>query len=146
MYYFEDSGGVLPVHELGVTATGHLPGSGRFDVHWTAEIGNGSASPGSLFGDGVEGFASDRKRTNLSFIYEGPNGSRVYRWEPIILAAISPPGFAKSESDSDQCLRRLHFPQMGVPERSGPAASSDNGGGKVLQFASCVYAARLHDR
>jgi hypothetical protein len=73
MYYFEDSGGVLPVHEVGVTTTGYIP-SGKFNVHWTAEIGNGSAEFGSpLFGDGVENFASDRNRKDLNFaIYSRP--------------------------------------------------------------------------
>jgi hypothetical protein len=68
MYYFEDSGGVLPVHEVGITTTGFVPGSGKFNVHWTAEIGNGSAETGSpLFGDGVENFASDRNRKDINF-------------------------------------------------------------------------------
>jgi hypothetical protein len=73
MYYFEDSGGVLPVHEVGVTTTGYVP-SGKFNVHWTAEIGDGSAEFGSpLFGDGVENFASDRNRKDLNFaVYSRP--------------------------------------------------------------------------
>ena len=54
MYYFEDAGGVLPVHEVGVTTTGYVP-SGKWNLHWTAEVGNGSATFGSdSFGDGVE--------------------------------------------------------------------------------------------
>ena len=70
MYYFEDSGGVLPVHELGVTTTGYVPGSGKMDIHWTAEVGNGSAEFGSpLYGDGVENFASDRNRKDLNFAF-----------------------------------------------------------------------------
>ncbi len=67
MYYFEDSGGVLPVHEVGVTTTGLVPGSGKFNLHWTAEVGNGSAEFGTpLFGDGVENFASDRNRKDVN--------------------------------------------------------------------------------
>ena len=69
MYYYEDSGGQLPVHELGVTTTGAVPGSGRFDLHWVAEIGNGRADAGALFGDGVENFASDRNRKDLNFAF-----------------------------------------------------------------------------
>lgn len=74
MYYWEDSGGVLPVHEVGVTTTGYVPGSGKFNVHWTAEIGNGSAEVGSPnFGDGVENFASDRNHKDLNFaVYSRP--------------------------------------------------------------------------
>jgi hypothetical protein len=74
MYYWEDSGGVLPVHEVGVTSTGFVPGSGKFNLHWTAEIGNGSAEFGSSdYGDGVESFASDRNRKDLNFaVYSKP--------------------------------------------------------------------------
>lgn len=66
MYYFEDSGGPLPVHEVGLTTTGYVP-SGKFNIHWIAEIGNGRADAGSLFGDGVENFASDRNRKDINF-------------------------------------------------------------------------------
>jgi hypothetical protein len=67
MFYFEDSGGPLPVHEVGVTTTGYIP-SGKLNLHWIAEVGNGSAEVGSpLYGDGVENFASDRNRKDLNF-------------------------------------------------------------------------------
>jgi hypothetical protein len=74
MYYYEDSGGVLPIHEVGVTTTGYVPGSGKFDLHWTAEIGNGSSEFGSPnYGDGVENFASDRNHKDLNFaVYSKP--------------------------------------------------------------------------
>jgi hypothetical protein len=74
MYYFEDAGGVLPVHELGVTATGYLP-SGKFNLHWIAEVGNGSSEFGSAnFGDGVENFATDRNRKDVNFaVYIKPD-------------------------------------------------------------------------
>ena len=69
MYYFEDSGGPLPVHELGVTTTGYIP-SGKMNLHWTAEIGNGSSELFSpLRGDGVENYASDRNRKDLNFAF-----------------------------------------------------------------------------
>ena len=48
MYLFEDSGGVLPVHTVGVTMTGLIPQTGRLGLHWVAEMGNGRASnPGA---------------------------------------------------------------------------------------------------
>lgn len=74
MYYFEDSGGSLPVHQVGVTTTGYIPGSGKLDLHWTAEIGNGSSEVGaSTFGDGVENSVSDRNRKDINFaIYSRP--------------------------------------------------------------------------
>jgi hypothetical protein len=100
MYYWEDSGGVLPVHEVGVTTTGLVPGSGKFNVHWTAEIGNGSAELGSpLFGDGVESFASDRNRKDLNFaVYSRPEwfdglqlGGSILHGDLIPSGGIIPP-------------------------------------------------------
>lgn len=44
---FESDGGVLPIHTLGVSATGQIP-SGRLDLRYIAELGNGRASQASL--------------------------------------------------------------------------------------------------
>jgi hypothetical protein len=43
LFAFEDEGGILPVHNVGVSATGMIP-SGHFGLHYVAEIGNGRAS------------------------------------------------------------------------------------------------------
>lgn len=74
MYYFEDAGGVLPVHEVGISTTGFVPGSGKMNLHWTAEVGNGSSEFGTAnFGDGVENFVSDRNRKDINFaVYSRP--------------------------------------------------------------------------
>jgi hypothetical protein len=58
MYYFEDSGGILPIHNVGVTTTGLVPGTGSLDLHWIAEVGNGRSS--SKEGQPVQNFQSDR--------------------------------------------------------------------------------------
>jgi hypothetical protein len=48
MYSDEDNGGILPVHNVGLTATGKIP-SGRVGLHWVVEIANGrSAEPGTV--------------------------------------------------------------------------------------------------
>jgi hypothetical protein len=39
----EDNGGILPVHSIGLSATGELP-SGHIGLHWVAELANGRAS------------------------------------------------------------------------------------------------------
>jgi hypothetical protein len=44
MYYFEDSGGILPVHIVGVEAAGLIPRTGRWNAHWIAEVGNDESS------------------------------------------------------------------------------------------------------
>jgi hypothetical protein len=100
MYYFEDSGGPLPVHEVGVTSTGEIP-SGALGLHWVFEVGNGQAPPGANFGDGVENFASNRnhKDVNIAF-YSRPD------WIPglqvggsHLMGDLISPNFAKVSQD-----------------------------------------------
>lgn len=75
MYYFEDSGGLLPVHNVGVTATGLVPGSGRLGLHWVAEGGNGRGS--SNDGHPVQNFVSDRNHKSFNLaIYAKPEWVR----------------------------------------------------------------------
>jgi hypothetical protein len=66
MYFFEDSGGPLPVHQVGITATGLVPHSGSLDLHWVAEVGNGRSSDPN--GQPVQNFLSDKnhKAFNLA--------------------------------------------------------------------------------
>lgn len=48
MFADEDTGGILPVHSIGVSATGDIP-SGALGLHWVAEVSNGrSTAAGSL--------------------------------------------------------------------------------------------------
>jgi hypothetical protein len=43
IFRFEDEGGILPVHGVGITAQGSIP-SGRFGLRYLAEVSNGRAS------------------------------------------------------------------------------------------------------
>jgi hypothetical protein len=65
MYFFEDSGGVLPVHNVGLTATGAVPGTGKLGLHWVAEVGNGRSSTNT--GQPVQNFLSDRNHKAVNF-------------------------------------------------------------------------------
>jgi hypothetical protein len=47
LFQFEDGGGILPIHNVDVSATGLIP-SGRLQLHYIAEIGNGRASRSPL--------------------------------------------------------------------------------------------------
>ena len=47
LFQFEDRGGILPVHTVGVSASGLIP-SGRLGLHYVAEVGNGRASHSPL--------------------------------------------------------------------------------------------------
>jgi hypothetical protein len=67
MYLFEDSGGILPVHMVGLTFTGQVPHTEKLDLHWVAEVGNGLSSTPTA-AESVQNFYSDRnyKATNLA--------------------------------------------------------------------------------
>ncbi len=43
LFEFEDGGGILPIHNVGISASGLIP-SGRLQLHYVAEVGNGRAS------------------------------------------------------------------------------------------------------
>jgi hypothetical protein len=47
LFQFEDTGGILPIHNVGVSASGRIP-SGGLGLHYVAEIGNGRASRSPL--------------------------------------------------------------------------------------------------
>jgi hypothetical protein len=44
MYFYEDSGGILPVHIVGIEAQGLIPDTGKWNAHWIAEVGNQESS------------------------------------------------------------------------------------------------------
>jgi hypothetical protein len=69
MYLFEDSGGILPVHMVGVNVTGAVPHTGRLGLHYVAEVGNGlTSNTNNLAIESVQNFVSDRnaKATNVA--------------------------------------------------------------------------------
>jgi hypothetical protein len=47
LFQFEDGGGILPIHNVGISASGLIP-SGRLQLHYVAEVGNGRASRSPL--------------------------------------------------------------------------------------------------
>ena len=71
MYLFEDSGGILPVHMVGVSLSGEVPHTEKLGLHWIAEVGNGlSSNPNAA--ESVQNFYSDRnyKATNFAAVYQ----------------------------------------------------------------------------
>lgn len=68
IFEFEDSGGPLPIHNVGVSAMGKLP-SGKLNLHWLAEVGNGrqtyslaaAVTPANVLAD------HNGKSTNVGF-------------------------------------------------------------------------------
>lgn len=71
MYADEDDGGILPVHNIGVTATGKIP-SGRLGLHWVAEMANGRSETREV---AVQNFEDENngKAVNFAF-YTAPEG------------------------------------------------------------------------
>jgi hypothetical protein len=53
LFEFEDSGGILPIHNVGMSASGRIP-SGPLGLHYVAEIGNGRASRNPLSDEPVQ--------------------------------------------------------------------------------------------
>jgi hypothetical protein len=47
LFEFEDGGGILPIHNVGLSATGRIP-SGALGLHYIAELGNGRTSRSPL--------------------------------------------------------------------------------------------------
>jgi hypothetical protein len=72
MYLFEDSGGILPVHIVGVEAAGLVPGTGKLNAHWIAQVGNGESSlfiGQPILNQPVQNFLSDKN--HKAFNLEG---------------------------------------------------------------------------
>ena len=67
LFEFEDRGGILPVHMVGVSASGLIP-SGRLGLHYVAEVGNGRESRYPLITEPVQNRISDEnhKAFNLA--------------------------------------------------------------------------------
>ena len=75
VFAFEDEGGVLPVHEVGMTASGIVPGTGS-TLRYLAEVGNGRSFDRAARGETDEE-RRDRngaKSTNLGLSFR-PSGS-----------------------------------------------------------------------
>lgn len=66
----EDNGGVLPVHSIGMSATGAIP-SGSLGLHWVAEVANGRSSRDSEVP--VQNFVDENNGKALNFaLYARP--------------------------------------------------------------------------
>ena len=59
LFAFEDRGGILPIHSVGVSASGLIP-SGPLGLHYVAEVGNGRASRTPLTEEPVQNVIDDQ--------------------------------------------------------------------------------------
>jgi len=67
LFAFEDQGGILPIHNIGVEASGRIP-SGSLGLHYIAEVGNGRESRNPIAEEPVQNIVSDKnhKAFNLA--------------------------------------------------------------------------------
>lgn len=67
LFAFEDQGGILPIHNIGVEAHGIIP-SGSLGLHYVAEVGNGRESRNPLADEPVQNIVTDKthKAYNLA--------------------------------------------------------------------------------
>jgi hypothetical protein len=66
LFEFEDRGGILPVHNVGVEAYGRIP-SGALGLHYVAEVGNGRESRTPLLQEPVQNTLSDKTHKAVNF-------------------------------------------------------------------------------
>jgi hypothetical protein len=66
LFEFEDRGGILPIHNVGVEAYGRIP-SGALGLHYVAEIGNGRESRAPLVEEAVQNTLSDKTHKTVNF-------------------------------------------------------------------------------
>jgi hypothetical protein len=59
LFDFEDRGGILPIHTVGVSASGLIP-SGSLGLHYVAEVGNGRASRSPIDQEPVQNEVDDQ--------------------------------------------------------------------------------------
>ena len=66
LFAFEDQGGILPIHNVGVEAYGRIP-SGSLGLHYVAEVGNGRESREPIANEPVQNIVSDRNAKAVNF-------------------------------------------------------------------------------
>jgi hypothetical protein len=66
LFEFEDSGGILPIHNVGLSASGRIP-SGALGLHYVAEIGNGRQSRSPLTEEPVQNEVDENNYKAVNF-------------------------------------------------------------------------------
>jgi hypothetical protein len=66
LFEFEDRGGILPIHNVGLEAYGSIP-SGSLGLHYVAEVGNGRESRFPLVEEPVQNVVDDSNAKAVNF-------------------------------------------------------------------------------
>jgi hypothetical protein len=76
LFEFEDSGGILPIHNVGLSASGRIP-SGPLGLHYVAEIGNGRQSRSPLELEPVQNEVDENNYKAINFaLFARPDSMR----------------------------------------------------------------------
>ena len=76
LFAFEDQGGILPIHTVGVSASGQIP-SGKLGLHYVAEVGNGRESRSPLDQEPVENIVAEQNHKAYNFaVFARPEAVR----------------------------------------------------------------------
>jgi len=76
LYRFEDEGGPLPIHIVGVSASGDIP-SGSLRLHYVAEVGNGRESRTPYISEPVQNIVDENNHKAVNFaVYARPEAIR----------------------------------------------------------------------
>jgi hypothetical protein len=66
LFAFEDQGGILPIHNVGVEAYGSIP-SGSLGLHYVAEVGNGRESRSPITQEPVQNIVTESNHKAVNF-------------------------------------------------------------------------------
>jgi len=66
LFAFEDQGGILPIHNVGVQAYGRIP-SGSLGLHYVAEVGNGRESRAPIEEEPVQNIVTETNHKAVNF-------------------------------------------------------------------------------
>jgi len=66
LFAFEDQGGILPIHNVGVEAYGSIP-SGSLGLHYVAEVGNGRESRAPIELEPVQNIVTETNNKAVNF-------------------------------------------------------------------------------
>ncbi|MBV9075766.1 MAG: hypothetical protein JOZ10_19245 [Acidobacteria bacterium] len=68
VFQFEDRGGILPIHNVGASASGRIP-SGSLGLHYVAEIGNGRESRAPIAEEPVQNTIDENNHKAFNFAF-----------------------------------------------------------------------------
>jgi len=99
LFEFEDRGGILPVHNVGISVNGRIP-SGKLGLHYVAELGNGRAAPSrpdAVQQEAVQNVHDDNNGKAVNFgIMARPEWLRAFRAGfSVYRDRLTPEGVAK---------------------------------------------------